>query len=255
MALIVALAGTAYAASRLTKGQKKEVEKIAKKYAGKPGAPGAPGAKGDTGLAGSNGSNGTNGEKGATGAPGATGKSVVLGTIPTGVSTCNEQGGATVEVEGSPATKKNVCNGEEGEPGILHPGETLPPGATETGSWLTTTSTELAPGFFSGHAAISFPIPLPSAIAAERFVVKKDDVVPEQCDDGVEPAPGPEHPEAAPGALCVFIANSNPASHFINKSGAASTEPGASTAGAIIVLVTTAEEEVWGTFAVTGEEP
>ena len=40
VALIAALGGTALAAAKLNGTQKKEVEKIAKKYAGKPGAAG-----------------------------------------------------------------------------------------------------------------------------------------------------------------------------------------------------------------------
>ena len=41
VALVLALTGAAFAAAGLTGKQKKEVEKIAKKYAGKPGAAGA----------------------------------------------------------------------------------------------------------------------------------------------------------------------------------------------------------------------
>jgi hypothetical protein len=77
VALIAALGGTALAAKgALTGKQKKEVEKIAKKFAGKPGAPGAPGPvgpqgavgpKGDKGDAGQNGTNGTNGTNGEAG--------------------------------------------------------------------------------------------------------------------------------------------------------------------------------------------
>ena len=52
IALVFAMLGGAYAASALSGKQKKEVEKIAKKFVGKPGAPGA---------------NGTNGEDGTTG--------------------------------------------------------------------------------------------------------------------------------------------------------------------------------------------
>jgi hypothetical protein len=76
LALVVALAGTAYAAAKLSSVQKKEVVKIAKKYAGKPGKEGAPGpagpagsqgSKGDTGAAGSPGTNGSNGKDGEPG--------------------------------------------------------------------------------------------------------------------------------------------------------------------------------------------
>lgn len=79
IALVFAMLGGAYAAGALTGKQKKEVEKIAKKYAGKPGAAGAQGsagaagAKGDTGAAGTNGKDGTNGTNGTNGAKGADG--------------------------------------------------------------------------------------------------------------------------------------------------------------------------------------
>jgi hypothetical protein len=82
VALVAALGGGAYAASGgLTGKQKKEVEKISKKYAGKPGpigttgpagSTGPVGTKGDTGTAGTNGTNGTNGSPGAPGLTGFT---------------------------------------------------------------------------------------------------------------------------------------------------------------------------------------
>ena len=69
VALITALGGTALAASGALSGkQKKEVEKIAKKFAGKPGPAGA------TGPAGTPGTNGTNGKDGAPGKEGPEGK-------------------------------------------------------------------------------------------------------------------------------------------------------------------------------------
>jgi hypothetical protein len=80
VALVAALSGAAIAAApKLNPTQKKEVTKIAKKYAGKPGATGpagpqgpagAPGAKGDAGV---KGDPGTPGAKGATGATGPAG--------------------------------------------------------------------------------------------------------------------------------------------------------------------------------------
>ncbi len=65
LALVMALVGGAYAATKLNGTQKKEVEKIAKKYAGKTGSAGSQGlagpagAKGDTGTNGKDGANGT----------------------------------------------------------------------------------------------------------------------------------------------------------------------------------------------------
>jgi hypothetical protein len=74
VALVAALGGGAYAASGGLSGkQKKEVEKIAKKYAGKPGPAGAAGPKGDTGAAGAAGAKGDQGVPGAAGSPGAAG--------------------------------------------------------------------------------------------------------------------------------------------------------------------------------------
>jgi len=131
LALVVALAGGAYAASGgLTNHQKKEVKKIAKKFAGKRGPKGAPGApgvtgpvgpqgpagpKGDQGLKGDKGDIGPQGIPGEDGENGINGKSVTLASEPAGAECA--AGGTKVEVEGLPASKKFVCNGKEGEKG------------------------------------------------------------------------------------------------------------------------------------------
>lgn len=74
VALVAALGGGAYAASGGLNGkQKKEVEKIAKKFAGKTGAAGATGPAGAQGPQGAAGANGKDGSNGANGAPGAAG--------------------------------------------------------------------------------------------------------------------------------------------------------------------------------------
>jgi Collagen triple helix repeat (20 copies) len=73
VALIAALAGTAFAAAGLNGKQKKQVTAIAKKYAGKPGPAGAPGPKGDTGAPGPKGDTGAPGPKGDPGEPGEPG--------------------------------------------------------------------------------------------------------------------------------------------------------------------------------------
>jgi hypothetical protein len=95
VALVVAVAGTAFAAGGLTKKQEKQVVKIAKKYAGKDGAQGP---KGDPGQAGSQGSKGDPGPKGDAGVPGNAGP-----------------------------------EGKQGPAGPTE--TTLPPGKTETGVW------------------------------------------------------------------------------------------------------------------------
>ncbi len=98
IALVTALGGTALAAKgALTGKQKKEVEKIAKKFAGKPGAAGATGLTGATGPAGPRGATGAEGDQGIQGE------------------------------QGEP--------GEPGEPGQTGFTETLPQNETETGSW------------------------------------------------------------------------------------------------------------------------
>jgi hypothetical protein len=148
VALIAALGGTAFAAAKLNSTQKKEVEKIAKKFAGKPGAPGAAGpqgpagANGAAGAKGATGPQGSAGAKGATGADGATGedgKSVESLTIDTGQEACAGQGGAEYNVEGSNEFTQ-VCSGKEGSPWTV--GGTLPPGAAETGAWAFHGGTE-----------------------------------------------------------------------------------------------------------------
>lgn len=85
LALVVALAGTAFAAKQVfTKAQEKKIVKIAKKYAGKPGANGAPGPAGPQGAkgdAGAKGDTGPQGAKGDAGDPWTSG-----GTLPPGAT-------------------------------------------------------------------------------------------------------------------------------------------------------------------------
>jgi hypothetical protein len=177
VALIAALGGTALAAAKLNSTQKKEVEKIAKKYAGKPGAPGATGPagpQGPAGAAGKDGTNGTNGTNGTAGAPGAAGKNVVATNEPEGAN-C-EEGGTKFEVEGS-GVKHYACNGAEGAPGAdgaqgpAGPkgepwtlGNVLPPGAIETGTWAFSADESESPAL----VGISFPVQLPTALDEEH---------------------------------------------------------------------------------------
>jgi hypothetical protein len=169
IALILALTGGAFAAAgKLTSKQKKEVEKIAKKYAGKPGAqgatgpagpagPGGPqgpaGAKGDQGA---QGNPGTPGTPGAPGAPGAAGKSIVMTPIAPETAGCEGRGGAELEKEGG-GSLQEICNGEEGSPWTA--GGTLPATGVETGVWYV-----LAPEEQEATTPISFSIPLPQAV-------------------------------------------------------------------------------------------
>jgi hypothetical protein len=153
VALVAALGGTAFAATKLNSTQKKEVEKIAKKFAGKPGAPGAPGTNGTNGT---NGAKGGTGEQGPEGLEGEAGKSVVstafAGNAEPAGNPCHEQGGTSLEVEGS-GVKHYACNGQTGFT------EALPSEETETGTWALSepAGTASSGKFFS---VLSFPIPL-----------------------------------------------------------------------------------------------
>jgi hypothetical protein len=101
LALVLAMVGGAYAAGALSGKQKKEVEKIAKKYAGKTGSAGSQGpagpagAKGDTGTNGKDGTNGTNGTNGKEGPEGKQGKEGTTGfteTLPSGKTETGSEG-------------------------------------------------------------------------------------------------------------------------------------------------------------------
>jgi hypothetical protein len=199
VALVAALGGGAYAAqASLTGKQKKEVEKIAKKYAGKPGAKGsagpagAPGAKGDTGAKGDQGAPGSNG---IDGGPGLNGKSIAVTAVPAEEPECDERGGALLKQEGS-STATEICNGAEGSPWTA--GGTLPSKSTETGAYVVGPTTEEQ---FLSRGAISFTIPLGAAVQLERIEL-----------GGASTAncPGSQaSPSAKPGFLCVYEGPSN----------------------------------------------
>jgi Collagen triple helix repeat (20 copies) len=104
LALVLAMVGGAWAAAGLTGKQKKQVIKIAKKYAGKPGAAGPAGSagpvgpagpKGETGAAGGEGKAGTNGEPGKEGSPWT-----VNGTLPSEKTEKGTWGGVTLGSSG-----------------------------------------------------------------------------------------------------------------------------------------------------------
>jgi hypothetical protein len=203
-ALVLAMVGGAYAAGALSGKQKKEVEKIAKKFAGKPGAAGAQGAPGAPGAAGKNGTNGTNGGAGANG------KSVTV--TEAGLAECEERGGAIVKPEGGSAVE--VCNGEEGAKGKEGSpwvaGGTLPKGSTETGTWAVQAPSSTA------KVPISYNIPLPSEVLAEVIPGKKEDCSvlgePEKAECEAKEKAQEEHcpgevnePKAAEGFLCFYV--------------------------------------------------
>ena len=247
VALIAALSGTALAASgALTGKQKKEVEKIAKKYAGKDGAPGA---------AGTNGTNGKDGTNGSPGSPGAAGTSATVASFTGSKGTCTKgQGG--LEVKSASATTY-VCNGEEGEEGLEGPegpegspwtaGGTLPPGATEKGTWGVAWGPQGGGGILA--APISFPIPLFEEIKGSHVHIAIPFGDP-NCTGGSKT------PTAKPGELCLYETT---ASGVLEESVLPEillsnfVTPGADKQGAVLSFEAADESGYWfGGYAVTG---
>ncbi len=225
IALVAALGGTAFAAKgALTGNQKKEVEKIAKKFAGKPGAPGAPGAPGTKGDAGGQGAQGAKGDTGSQGPPGPKGNTVLSGAaapvvaqgavgdfyIKTGANP-EIYGPKTASSWGSPTALKGTA-GAPGSPWTA--GGTLPPNATETGVYATPTG---VPGIGQGtmsngesaNTTVSFLIP---TTAAPTFVFVPGVAGAEFGEGGFGANAGAGCPgvtaagvpQAASGKLCVY---------------------------------------------------
>jgi len=261
VALIAALGGTALAAGALTGKQKKEVEKIAKKFAGKPGAAGAQGPAGPQGAAGANGKDGAQGEKGAKGdngspgspgtpgTPGADGNSVeVTPTSGDPGEACEGTGGVVVEVEGS-GTENPVCNGEQGPEGALGTaGVTLPPGVDEKGGWSLEGS-----GGDIGRTAISFPIPLAAGLEGSSIHIFGEAEFTTFCNLGAS-NPGTK----APGTLCLYPTATEAVSNLFVTDLGLSEEKSTSRTGAIIQANLGSELEpdltgfALGSFAVSG---
>lgn len=168
VALVAALTGGAVAAN----GTGGDATASAKAKKGPPGPKGPKGAKGDTGPAGPQGPAGPRGDKGDTGAAGSNGADGANGTNGTngtnGVSVTSEEFSGTKEGKcaGNGGTKFTsasgstfACNGKAGEGNPWTELGTLPPGETETGTWLLQTKG------IGGEAVvpISFTLPLESA--------------------------------------------------------------------------------------------
>jgi hypothetical protein len=209
IALVLAVAGGAFAAGGgLSSKQKKEVEKIAKKAAkpGKPGAPGSPGANGKDGAI------GPEGKQGPQGNPGSAGKSVKVTPIAAELDPrCKKLGGSEVKEEGS-ATGVEVCNGAEGPEGQpWTPNNTLPAGAAETGTWF------FQAGSGSAYAPISLPIELSGKLKWAALDSSENKVHYEtESNFGDFDGPGGEAlgctgssqlPIAPPGHLCAYVSN------------------------------------------------
>lgn len=212
IAIVLALGGAAFAAAKLNSTQKKEVEKIAKKFAGKRGATGPAGSAGSQGPAGANGSNGA---KGATGAAGQKGSEGATG-----------------------------ATGPQGEPWTA--GGTLPSEATETGMWSIGA---LPAGTFSFEqipVPASFNIPLSAPLDATHVhFIKPNEAPPAGCLGGTV-----EEPTAEPGNFCVYAQELFFVNFFaIHRTS--EEKVGADVTGALISFKGEEEGGAHGTWAVT----
>jgi hypothetical protein len=239
-ALVAALAGTAFAATKLNSTQKKEVKSIAKSFQGK----GPAGAKGDPGAAGTAGAPGAKGDAGSNG---SSGTSATTESFNGALHGCTE-GGVVVKSASPEAivcNGKKGTNGEDGETGFT---ETLPPEKTETGTWSFESN-----GTAYNVSPISFPIPLAATDASQITVHywRESDVTHDpECTGTIDA------PDAEPGVLCMYIAEKfeadnvggNPPIAIPDGSG----EPGVGTNGAVVNYESvTAGKHQYGTFAIT----
>lgn len=223
VAIIAALTGTAFAVSGLNKKQKQQVTAIAKKYAGKDGAPGAQGPAGPVGPAGKDGAAGAEGKQGPEGKQGKEGKEGPEG--PEGPEGIEGPKGD----EGPPGPEGNIK-------------KTLPSGFTETGAWSFNASlsdaTEFEPGAFWIHPALTFSIPLPTALSFTTI----------ELEGGPHCTGAYNNATADPGYLCIYVAEPLQNAEFL---------PGApglplSKYGAVANIVVKADHASGnGTFAVT----
>lgn len=247
VALVFAMAGGAWAAGKYIITSKSQIKpsvlKQLKGAKGAKGAPGAPGATGPAGAKGDTGATGTNGTNGTDGTDGVNGKNVVIGA-PTGAE-C-ESGGATVQIEGEPTTKKAVCNGQSGFT------STLPTGKTETGTWG---------GVFSEGPVIepiSFPIPLeeaPDPVFVGPSAEEREDGEDEGC-LGLE---SNGTPTAEPGKLCVYLQENlgsglTTTALFLDPTAPSQFAEGAAPSGTAVSVECTANPCLaLGVWAVTAE--
>jgi hypothetical protein len=234
VALVFAMTGGAYAASKVLITSTKQISpKVLASLKGATGKQGAAGPAGSPGATGT-GTAGAAGPAGPAGTPGANGK------------------------EGAPG--KDGAPGTPGKNGTTGFTKTLPSKSTETGVW---SYGEIAAAVEELHVPISFPIPLSAGLdashvhyinAAGKELNTHDEEVSSTACTGTAAAPTAEE-----GNLCVYSVRfpTEPAGlddSFIQQAAGEPGVAGASTAGAILLLVNPhAETYAVGTWAVTAE--
>jgi hypothetical protein len=232
IALVLALVtGAVAAGGGLSGKQKKEVTKIAKKFAGRQGPQGAPGSPGATGT------NGTNGKDGANGTNGKDGESVNVNAYAG--AECEEAENEEGAKVGNASGTVFLCNGTPGREGSpWTAGGTLPSSETETGVWALI-GAAICCGLTEPQGSdtqvlpISFNLPLPSALDADHVHFYLSGEAPTEtsgCFHGTAAAP-----TADPGHLCIYTGVAGPVGtvHQIRKPSGPGL-PGADTVGAML---------------------
>jgi hypothetical protein len=276
-AIVLALVGGAYAANQATTSKAKAGPRGPRGPRGKTGPTGPAGingingTNGKDGTAGTPGTNGTNGKSvsvvsfnGAKGTCAEGGVEVEVEGSGTKHYVCNGKagtgGGGGGGIEGTPSgtggsngecvgvggveieVEENVSYICNGEPGAIHPGETLPKGATETGVISEFGKEGVTEGPFS--SALSFPIPLASPLEAGQVREEGSHVfwvtTTQQTEHSVSACPGTvEEPTATQGNLCVYQGLTEPAglSLFVSSitpPGSGVVPGGTGTSGAVL---------------------
>jgi hypothetical protein len=228
LALVLAMSGGAYAASKYVITSTKQISpKVLKSLKGANGKNGAAGPAGPAGAAGA-------GTAGAAGPQGPAGPGGAAGTAGT-----------------------NGTNGKDGKNGTTGFTETLPSKKTETGTWAFGP----LPAETNQIAVASFPIPLSKSLdgshvhlinsSGEELHFEKPATAPTECGSPVGTV---LEPKAEPGNLCVYIASLSEAAGFsegiVNPEGAR----GAGATGALLTVAGLPAEHLesgHGTWAVT----
>ncbi len=267
LALFFAMSGGALAASHYLITSTRQIKpSVLSSLKGKSGATGATGASGTTGATGPGGPQGpqgaagTSGTNGTNGEPGKNGESVVSKAFNGEKEKCKEGGSEFTAAEGK---KTYACNGEQG---VIHPGETLPPEASEYGAWAVA-------GISSqtyAYATASFTVPLAAPLVGEEtpcelgtgcpvhYIDSGGDEVTESAGALSAPAAcsgNAEDPTAAPGNFCMYedtpeIGDAQTNSSKIRPTG--HINPGVGTAGAVVEFeITGSRGVVRGSWAVT----